>query len=86
MKTTFEKKVFFAHNKQTDSDSNTFCLEKKGKMNAITLVGVSIIFLYSLVQIMRFYGVGEEVYGVYLLFYVFLMVSMLILPKDYPKT
>ena len=55
-------------------------------MNPITLIGISIIFFYSLTQIMKFYGVGEDVYGIYLLFYIFIVISTLILPNDYPKT
>ena len=54
-------------------------------MNAITLIGISIIFFYSLTQILKFYGVGEDVYGVYLLFYIFIIISILVLPNDYPK-
>ena len=55
-------------------------------MNVITLLGVSIIFFYSLTQILKFYGVGEDVYGVYVLFYIFILLSVIILPNDYPKT
>ena len=55
-------------------------------MNAITLIGISIIFFYSLTQILKFYGVGEDVYGVYLLFYIFIIISILVLPNDSPKT
>jgi hypothetical protein len=55
-------------------------------MNVITLIGLSIVFFYSIIQILKFYGIGEDVYGVYLLFYVFLVISILILPNDYPKT
>ena len=38
-------------------------------MNPITLIGLSIVFFYSLTQILKFYGVGEDVYGIYILFY-----------------
>ena len=55
-------------------------------MNAITLIGLSIIFFYSLTQILKFYGVGEDVYGVYILFYIFIIISILVLPNNYPKT
>jgi hypothetical protein len=55
-------------------------------MNAITLIGISIIFFYSLTQILNFYGVGEDIYGVYILFYIFIIISILVLPNDYPKT
>jgi len=51
----------------------------------ITLLGISLIFFYSLTQILKFYGVGEEVYGYYLIFYTFMLLSILILPNDYPK-
>jgi hypothetical protein len=54
-------------------------------MNSITLIGISIIFLYSLTQILKFYGVGEDVYGTYVLFYIFIIISILILPNEYPK-
>lgn len=55
-------------------------------MNAITLIGFSIIFFYSLTQILKFYGVGEDVYGVYILFYILIIITTLILPNEYPKT
>jgi hypothetical protein len=55
-------------------------------MNAITLIGLSIIFFYSVTQILNFYGVGEDVYGVYILFYIFIIISILVLPNNYPKT
>jgi hypothetical protein len=53
--------------------------------NNITLLGVSLIFFYSISQILKFYGVGEEVYGYYLIFYAFMILTILILPNDYPK-
>jgi len=55
-------------------------------MNSITLIGISIIFLYCLIQILKFYGIGEDVYGIYLLFYIFIITSILILPNDFPIT
>jgi hypothetical protein len=55
-------------------------------MNPITLIGLSIVFFYSLSQILNFYGVGQDVYGVYILFYIFIIISILILPNEYPKT
>ena len=55
-------------------------------MNPITLIGVSVIFFYSLTQILKFYGVGEDIYGVYILFYILMIISILVLPNDYPKT
>ena len=54
-------------------------------MNPITLIGLSIVFFYSLTQILKFYGIGEDVYGVYVLFYIFIIISIIVLPNDYPK-
>lgn len=54
-------------------------------MNSITLIGLSIIFFYSLTQILNFYGIGEDVYGIYILFYIFIIISILVLPNENPK-
>lgn len=54
-------------------------------MNKITLLGLSALFFYCLIQILQFYGVGSDVYGVYLYFYIFIILSIFILPNDYPK-
>jgi hypothetical protein len=54
-------------------------------MHPITLIGISIIFFYSLIQILNFYGVTEDIYGVYILFYIFIIICILVLPNDYPK-
>jgi hypothetical protein len=52
-------------------------------MNTVTLLGLSIVFFYSLTQILSFYGIDQSSYGVYILFYIFLMLCILILPNDY---
>jgi hypothetical protein len=54
-------------------------------MNVITIIGITVIFLYSLIQILSFYDVGPGTYGPYLLFYGFLAISTLFLPHDDPK-
>jgi|688.fasta_scaffold2421898_2 hypothetical protein len=53
--------------------------------NIITILGVSSIFFYSLIQILKFYGIGEEVYGYYLIFYAFMILSIIILPNNDSK-
>jgi hypothetical protein len=55
-------------------------------MNPITLIGLSILFFYSLTQILTFYGIGQDTYGIYILFYIFIILCILVLPNDYPKT
>jgi hypothetical protein len=54
-------------------------------MNKITLLGLSIIFFYSLIQILKFYGVTPESYSIYIYFYIFIIISIFILPNNYPK-
>jgi hypothetical protein len=53
-------------------------------MDSITMIGLSIIFFYCLTQILKFYGVSESTYGVYLLFYIFIGLCILILPNQEP--
>jgi hypothetical protein len=53
--------------------------------NIITLIGVSILFFYSIIQILKFYDVGIEVYGYYIIFYIFIIISIIILPNKYPQ-
>lgn len=54
-------------------------------MNIITLVGLSVIFFYSIIQILKFYGVSAEAYLPYILFYIFIIICIIVLPHDYPK-
>jgi hypothetical protein len=54
-------------------------------MNRITLLGISILFFYSLSKILDFYGVGKDAYGPYVLFYFIIILCIFVLPNDYPK-
>jgi len=54
-------------------------------MNKITLLGLAVIFFYSLLQILKFYGVPPEEYSIYIYFYIFIIISIFVLPNDYPK-
>ena len=54
-------------------------------MNKITLLGISAIIIYCSIQILQFYGVGSDVYGIYMYFYIFIILSLFILPNEYPK-
>jgi hypothetical protein len=54
-------------------------------MNTITIIGISIILLYSITQILNFYGITQERYGIYIMFYIFILGCIVILPHDYPK-
>ena len=54
-------------------------------MNLITLAGASIIFFYSLTQILIFYGIDATYYGPYILFYGLIITTIFVLPNDYPS-
>ena len=51
----------------------------------ITILGISIILIYGLTKIFDFFGLGKDVYGSYFSFYIFLLISSFILPREYPK-
>jgi hypothetical protein len=55
-------------------------------MDSITLIGLSIVLLYSLTQILNFYGIDQSAYGAYVLFYIFLVICILVLPNSEPKS
>jgi len=48
----------------------------------ITIICVSLIFLYIITQILNFYGIGQDSYGIYLGFFAFMLLSMAILPNS----
>lgn len=51
----------------------------------ITTLGIALLLVYGLSIILDFYGIGINVYGSYLAFYVFILISMFILPRNYPS-
>lgn len=51
----------------------------------ITLLGITVLFVYSITQILNFYGLSIGSYGVYLMFYVFMVISYIILPHQNPS-
>lgn len=54
-------------------------------MKNVTWIGISILFFYTLIQILQYYGYGVESYGMYLFFYVFMACTILFIPKELPK-
>lgn len=53
--------------------------------NIITTIGLSFIIFYTIINILNFYGVNENVYALYLLFYLFIIISIIVLPNNYPQ-
>jgi len=48
----------------------------------ISLFSLFIIY-YCVSNVLLFYGIGQEIYGMYLSYFVFLWMSSIILPTDY---
>ena len=42
--------------------------------------------IYSIIYRLNFYGIDVSSYGVYVLFYIFIIICILVLPNEYPKT
>jgi branched-subunit amino acid ABC-type transport system permease component len=51
----------------------------------ISILGISILLVYGLTRILEFYGIGINVYGSYISFYFFILISSFVLPRDYYK-
>jgi hypothetical protein len=54
-------------------------------MNTITIVGIGLLFFYSVSNILTFIGIDQSVLLSYILFYGLMIISTLILPKTYPE-
>jgi hypothetical protein len=51
----------------------------------IKIILISVIIIYIIIQLMNFYDIGQESYGIYLGFIIFIILSIIILPNSYPK-
>ena len=52
----------------------------------ITFIGVSLIMMYITYQLFNYFDISITEYGVYIIFYIFLFLSVLILPRTYKLT
>jgi hypothetical protein len=53
--------------------------------NILTTILVIFTIYYVTTQILQFYGIGRDVYGVYLIFFIFIAITSVIIKKDYAK-
>ena len=53
--------------------------------NFIISLFILFIIYYCVSNVLLFYGIGQEIYGMYLSYFVFLWMSSIILPTDYPS-
>jgi hypothetical protein len=49
---------------------------------SIANIGITVILVYTIIQILQFYDVGINIYGSYISFYIFLYLSTFILPRQ----
>jgi len=47
------------------------------------MLGIALLLFYGITQILEFYGIGINVYGSYVAFYIFILISILVLPNNY---
>ena len=52
----------------------------------ITFVFFSLIFIYIITKILNFYDINASSYGIYLTFFIFILLSIAVLPNSYPET
>jgi hypothetical protein len=50
----------------------------------ITIIGLSLIFFFTIIKILNFYGIDSSSYGTYLLFYALIVLSIIVLPNSEP--
>ncbi len=51
----------------------------------ITTLGISLLLVYGVTKILEFYGIGINVYGSYIAFYLFILITSFVLPRNYPR-
>jgi hypothetical protein len=51
-------------------------------MDTITLVGATFVLFYCVIQVMTFYNVPANLYVIYLIFYVFIVLTYIMLGKN----
>ncbi len=56
-----------------------------GSPGTVTILGLAVLLVYTITKILNFYGIGINVYGSYLAFYVFILLASFGLDKYYPS-
>jgi len=49
----------------------------------ISILCIALLLIYGITRILEFYGIGINVYGSYIAFYIFILVSIFVLPHNY---
>jgi len=51
-------------------------------MDTITLIGITFVLFYCVIEIMTFYNVPANLYIIYLIFYVFIVLTYIMVGKN----
>jgi hypothetical protein len=54
-------------------------------MDSITIICLTLLFFFCLKKILTFYGVDQSSYATYMLFYMFMCLCLVVLPKGDPE-
>lgn len=52
-------------------------------MALVTGIGISVLLLFCIPKILNFYDITLDVYGPYMAFIIFILISYFILPRDF---
>jgi hypothetical protein len=52
-------------------------------MSGLTAFGLITLIMYAITKVLNFYEIGPNIYGSYLVFYIFLIISAFNLPKHH---
>ena len=52
-------------------------------MSGLTAFGLTLLFFYASTKVLNFYEIGPNVYGSYVVFYIFLLIAIYNIPR-YP--
>ncbi len=50
-------------------------------MSGLTAFGLTMLIIYAITRVLNFYEIGANVYGSYLVFYIFLIIAVYNIPR-----
>ncbi len=62
---------------------NSFLGKTVESMSGLTAFGLTLLFFYASTKVLNFYEIGPNVYGSYVVFYIFLLIAIYNIPR-YP--
>ena len=50
------------------------------------MLGIFLVFIFTITQICNFYGIEQNTYGIYVLFYLLIAISSMVIPTSSPTS